>query len=100
MRVANLLAVVSMLAPLPLVAQMPDAAGAAESCERAAALEWLVGEWAGDGWIMVQGAGRQTFTSSEVVESRLDGRLLLVACDHTEKRAATAENGSPPGVMP
>lgn len=62
----------------PAVAQMGDPASAAESRERVAALEWLVGEWEGSGWIAVRGAGRQSFTSTETVESRLDGRLLLV----------------------
>ena len=68
----------SLLVAAPVAGQMPDPAAAAESRERIAALDWLVGEWEGTGWITVQGAGRQTFTSSEVVESRLDGRVLLI----------------------
>ena len=92
MRFANLLVVVSMFAPLPAGAQMSDPAGAAESRERVAALGWLVGEWQGDGWVMVQGAGRQTFTSTEVVESRLDGRLLLVEGVHHDAEGNVVHN--------
>ena len=42
-----------------------------------AALAWLVGEWEGEGWID-EGGRRGTFRGTEVVESRMGGRLVVV----------------------
>lgn len=81
-----------MLLASPLAGQMGDAAGAAESRERVAALAWLVGEWEGTGWIMVRGAGRQTFTSAETVEARLDGRVLVVEGLHRDASGDVVHN--------
>jgi hypothetical protein len=40
-------------------------------------IAFLAGEWEGDGW-MQRGPERGTFTSTETVESRLEGRVLIV----------------------
>lgn len=40
-------------------------------------IAFLAGRWEGDGW-MQRGPERHTFTSTETVESRLDGRVLII----------------------
>lgn len=90
MRTILLIGLLALAAPA--AAQMADSAGAAESRERVAALGWLVGEWEGAGWIMVRGAGRQTFTSAETVEARLDGRVLVVEGLHHDERGNVVHN--------
>lgn len=41
-------------------------------------LQWMVGDWEGEGWVMVAPDQRETFTITENVEERLDGEVLLV----------------------
>lgn len=45
-------------------------------------LQFLVGHWEGTGWIAF-GGQRSTFTSSEAVEARLDGLVVLVSGLHS-----------------
>jgi hypothetical protein len=52
------------------------------------ALDFLVGHWEGSGWIDMGPRGRQTFSGTESVESKLGGLALLVEGVH---------RGTPPG---
>jgi hypothetical protein len=52
--------------------------------ERIAHLSSLVGKWKGSGWIMLPTGTRSAFVGEEVVESRLDGRALLVEGLHRD----------------
>jgi len=57
------------------------------------AVQFLVGEWKGSGWIDM-GQGRSEFVASEVVESRLNRLALLV-----EGRHIVEPNGSPNPIV-
>lgn len=46
-------------------------------------LAFLVGEWSGQGWIRMGPEGQQTFDSTEIVESKIDGKALVVEGIHT-----------------
>lgn len=46
------------------------------------AVSFLVGEWAGEGWIAMGPGGPQKFRSRETVESRLDGLVLIIEGVH------------------
>lgn len=85
MRSGLLIVAVALAGPAGAAAQVPDPAGAVESRERMAALDWMVGHWEGDGWIVLPGLGRQEFTSRETVEARLDGRVLIVEGVHAAR---------------
>jgi hypothetical protein len=54
----------------------------ASPVEAMAPLQPLVGQWEGDGWIMVQGVGRQTFVGEETITSKLGGAAILVEGRH------------------
>jgi hypothetical protein len=45
-------------------------------------VSFLVGNWVGDGWMQMGPGGRQTFRGTETVESRLDGRVLIIEGVH------------------
>ena len=83
MRLALLLAI-----PTLLSAQAPPPApGVPEAMLRLAP---LVGTWTGEGWIRRGPGEPQRFKGKEVVEARLDGRVLLV-----EGRHLDAKDGHP-----
>lgn len=50
-------------------------------------LEGMVGDWAGSGWIEY-GPQRQTFTSLETIQSRLNGMVLIIEGLHKAKPEA------------
>ena len=66
------LALATLLVPASLAAQAPVAAPA-----DMAKLNFLVGEWRGEGWTVGQ-AGRQTFTQGERVLRLADGHVIVV----------------------
>jgi len=41
-------------------------------------LEWLVGSWKGNGWMQMGPQGPREFTISEIVQSKLDGLVLVI----------------------
>ncbi len=43
-----------------------------------AAIDYMVGNWSGEGWMDVGGGRRATFRGTEVVQRKLDGTVLLV----------------------
>jgi hypothetical protein len=48
-----------------------------------ARLDFLVGEWKGEGWMMTREGKRETFASSEVIRRKLLDTALLVEGTHT-----------------
>lgn len=74
--VAGAVAVAAMLVVVPPAgAQRPGAGAAADSAM--APLAWLVGEWEGEG-VSQTPTGRSAATVRETVESRLNGRVLVI----------------------
>jgi hypothetical protein len=47
-------------------------------------IDFLVGNWVGDGWMEVQGQ-KTSFSSSEKVQSKLDGTILTIEGLHKSK---------------
>lgn len=47
------------------------------------ALDFLVGDWKGEGWILTRDGKRETFSSSEVIRRKLMGTALLIEGTHT-----------------
>lgn len=72
-RLITLVALV--LLALPVAAQPSDSAAPADPM---APLEFLVGEWRGEGWMMFGPDQRHTFVQHESVEPRLGGDVLLI----------------------
>jgi hypothetical protein len=72
MKLRQLLLAVSLLVPgLP--------AARAESVQaEMKSVEFLVGEWTGEGWVISGPGGRKTFTIHESVQRKIDGRVLLL----------------------
>jgi hypothetical protein len=45
-------------------------------------LDFLIGEWKGEGWMEFAPGQRRTFRGTEVVQSKLDGLLLTIEGTH------------------
>ena len=58
----------------PLMAQAPNAA----AVEQMKKLSFLIGQWKGEGWVQYGPGPRVTVTTTESVQSRLGGEVLLV----------------------
>jgi hypothetical protein len=78
------IAVLSIL-PLVLWSQAPTAGQRAEMKK----LDWLVGKWKGAGWIQMGPQGRKEFTQSEIIQSKLDGLVIVV-----EGEGKSKDNGA------
>jgi hypothetical protein len=65
--------VVSVLGGAPVAGQvLPEVPAALDR------LDWLVGEWEGEGWMEYVAGQRGTFRGQERVERRMGGRLVVV----------------------
>ena len=53
-------------------------------------LDWLVGNWKGEGWIQMGPQGRKEFTQTEAIQTKLDGLVLVI-----EGQGKSKEDGSP-----
>src|SRR5437868_12634571 len=73
-RLFFLAAVVIFLGPAWSLAQVPAAA----EREAMKKLDFLVGEWKGEGWMEFAPGQRRTFKGTEVVQSKLDGLLVTI----------------------
>lgn len=62
----------------PAAAQLPSAEILTERREAIARLDFLVGEFEGEGWVVGADRVRQTFTHLERAETRIDGLVLTV----------------------
>ena len=60
--------------PLALAAQTPSSPKVAEMKR----LDFLVGQWQGEGWIMLGTKQRHTFRQTENVQRKVDGTVLLI----------------------
>lgn len=54
-------------------------------------LDFLVGEWKGEGWMEFAPGQRRTFRGTEVVQNRLEGLLLTVEGLHRGQTGGNAE---------
>lgn len=63
-----------LLIPVGALAQGPSTSSAAEMKK----LEFLLGEWKGEGWIEMGPGGRQIFKQTETVQSKLNGTVAIV----------------------
>src|SRR5438477_10107575 len=54
-------------------------------------LDFLVGEWKGEGWMEFAPGQRRTFRGTEVVQSKLDGLLLTIEGLHRGQVGGTGE---------
>jgi hypothetical protein len=67
----------ALAAAAPSISQAPPAPDLARHRAEIAKLDWLVGEWEGEGWSQ-RGPERMRATIVERIERRLDGLALLV----------------------
>ncbi len=75
----------------PTFAQNPQQAAMLKAQQDAMAkMAFLAGEWEGTGW-MDMGQGRAEYRSHEIVESRLDGLVLVVEGTHEADVPGQAE---------
>lgn len=72
----KIIAVILLLSVLPLAsaAQTPLSPQQAEMKK----LDFLVGQWQGEGWIMLGPGQRHTFRQTENVQRKVDGTVLLI----------------------
>lgn len=78
-----------LLFSVALLAQAPPAPDPAAQAAEIKKLDFLVGEWSGEGWMDMPGGKRETFTSWEKVVKKVNGTALLVEGLHKSK--ATGE---------
>lgn len=78
-----------LLAPGAAMAQMPSTASAAEMKK----LDFLTGDWKGEGWIEMGPGGRSTFKQTEAVQSKLNGLVIIVEGLGTGKMASSGQEG-------
>ena len=70
----------------------PDSAGAEAQRAEMKKLDWIVGQWKGEGWIQM-GPKRQDFVGTESVRRKVGGVALLVEGNFRAK-------GAPPDAPP
>lgn len=76
---AKILGIVLVLAPVGTSANEPMGPSAgSEARERMKALEFLIGEWEGDGWVQMGQGPRETFQAQERAEWDIDGEVLVL----------------------
>jgi hypothetical protein len=63
-----------LLMPVAALAQTQNASSSAEMKK----LEFLTGEWKGEGWIEFGPGQRRTFVETELVQSKIGGQVLLI----------------------
>lgn len=67
-----------VLAGLAGMAEAQEGAAGAAQREQVKKLDFLVGEWKGEGWSqMGPGSQRETFQATETVQPKLDGMILV-----------------------
>src|SRR5262249_44461105 len=73
-----------LLPSLQAIAQGPSAPASTLAAQKEAMqkVAFLVGEWKGNGWMLMGPGRREEFTSKETVESRLDGLVLIIEGVH------------------
>ena len=74
------------LFPALALAQRPDPTASLEQMKK---LDFLIGQWAGEGWTEYAPGQRHTFQSTETVENKLGGVALLIEGFHTSNKVVT-----------
>lgn len=78
-----------LLMPIAALAQSRGTSSAAEMKK----LDFLTGDWKGEGWIEMGPGGRSTFKQTEAVQSKLNGTVIIVEGLGKGKLASTGEEG-------
>lgn len=92
--IARLALAVSAALSVPLAAaQRPPEKASPEHVAAMKKVEFLAGNWKGEGWIEISPGQRHEFQGTEQVEKRLDGLILLIEGRH---EGAGAAAGAPP----
>ncbi|MBZ0110852.1 MAG: hypothetical protein K8J08_00180 [Thermoanaerobaculia bacterium] len=79
------LALLALALPSSVSAQDPPPPASDEGLAAMQEIAFLIGEWHGSGWMRRGPAEPQPFESTETIEGRLDGRVLLVEGLHRSK---------------
>src|SRR5262245_48612210 len=75
----NRLILLSLFILVPAVAQAQNPQIASRTHQDAMQkIAFMVGEWRGEGWIMMGAGERRTFTQSETVQSKIQGTLVQI----------------------
>lgn len=78
-----------LLTTVAAMAQSPGTTSAAEMKK----LDFLVGDWKGEGWIEMGPGGRSTFKQTEAVQSKLNGTVIIVEGLGMGKLANSGQDG-------
>ena len=78
-----------LLIPIAASAQSAGTSSTAEMKK----LDFLVGDWKGEGWIEMGPGGRSTFKQTETVQSKLNGTVVIVEGLGKGKLASTGQEG-------
>jgi hypothetical protein len=78
-----------LLMPIAALAQPPNTSSGAEMKK----LEFLTGDWKGEGWIEMGPGSRSTFKQTEAVQSKLNGTVMIVEGLGTGKLASSGQEG-------
>lgn len=81
--------IVWLLLPISALAQSAGASSALEMKK----LDFLVGDWKGEGWIEMGPSGRNNFKQTETVQSKLNGTVVFVEGLGKGKLASTGQEG-------
>jgi hypothetical protein len=66
-----------VLVGLAGMARAQDGAAGSAQREQVKKLDFLVGEWKGEGWSQIAQGPRETFQATETVQAKLDGMILV-----------------------
>ncbi len=80
---------VTLLIPVVALAQSAGTSTAAEMKK----LDFLTGDWKGEGWIEMGPNGRSAFKQTETVQSKLNGTVVIIEGLGKGKLAATGQEG-------
>lgn len=80
---------VTLLIPFVALAQSAGTSSAAEMKK----LDFLTGDWKGEGWIEMGPNGRSTFKQTETVQSKLNGTVVIIEGLGKGKLAVTGQEG-------
>ena len=84
-----LLVLVWLFLPIVALAQNIES----QSAKEMKRLDFLLGDWKGEGWIEMGPSGRSTFKQTETVQSKLNGTVVLIEGVGKGKLASTGQEG-------
>ena len=74
MKVYHIIILLIIMQPLNAFAQYPGE----KNKDALQKLEFMIGKWKGEGWMMTREGGKESFVQSEDIEWKLDGEVMLV----------------------